>query len=135
MTLEWSRLNATTVVGRLTASRDFRLVLETYFPSRSSWGSEGFYRLDEQDRAILGQRYFDQVFGPAAQFVVMADQPLLGSGTYPSLSRLQNDMRGSGKLASAAGVDGQITKNKPPAASKSKVRWTSRFMTPSFRLS
>ena len=101
VTLEWSRVNETTVVGRLTASPDFRLVLETYFPDLASWGSQGFYHLDEKDQAILGQRFFDHVYGPTAQFVVMVDQPLVGSGTYPSVTQLQEDMRGSGRLSSS----------------------------------
>lgn len=32
ITLEWSRINETTVVGRLTAPRDVQLVLEAYGP-------------------------------------------------------------------------------------------------------
>src|SRR5712692_251897 len=31
VTLEWSRIDQTSVVGRLTAAHDFQLVLETYF--------------------------------------------------------------------------------------------------------
>ncbi|HEX5483765.1 MAG TPA: hypothetical protein VFZ08_14170, partial [Terriglobia bacterium] len=81
VTLEWSRVNETTVVGRLTASPESRLVLETYFPYSSNWGSQGFYHADEKNRSILGERFFDQVFGPVARFVVMVDQPLIGSGS------------------------------------------------------
>ncbi|MCL5006500.1 MAG: hypothetical protein M1404_08180 [Acidobacteria bacterium] len=101
VTLEWSRVNETTVVGRLTASHNFRLVLETYFPSLSNWGGQGLYHVDQEDRAIFGQRFFDQVFGPTAQFVVMVDQPLIGSGTYPSIAQLQQEMLSSGKLTSS----------------------------------
>ncbi|HLI33654.1 MAG TPA: hypothetical protein VKW70_01310, partial [Terriglobia bacterium] len=99
--LEWSRLNETTVVGRLTANPEFRLVLETYFPYLANWGTQGFYHVDVKDRAIVGERYFDQVFGPTARLVVMVDQPLIGSGTYPSLSQLVEVMRGSGRLNSS----------------------------------
>lgn len=101
ITLEWSRVNETTVVGRLTASPESRLVLETYFPYSSNWGSQGFYHVDEKDRSILGERFFDQVFGPVARFVVMVDQPLIGSGSYPSLTQLGENMRGSGRLTSS----------------------------------
>jgi len=101
VTLEWSRINRTTVVGRLTA-RDFRLVLETYFPSTPNKGSVGLYHADQKDRAILGQRFFNQVYGSAAQFIVMIDRPLIGSGTYHTLAQIQDTMRGSGKLTADA---------------------------------
>jgi len=101
VTLEWSRVNQTTVVGRLTAGSDFRLVLETYFPYSSGWGSQGFYHLDNNDHALLGEHFFDQVYGHKAQFVVMVDRPLIGSGTYPSLTQLQQNMRASGRLTSS----------------------------------
>jgi hypothetical protein len=32
VTLEWSRINETTVVGRITAAQDFQTVIETYIP-------------------------------------------------------------------------------------------------------
>ncbi len=102
ITLEWSRLDETTVVGRLTASSEAQLVLEAYFPSSSPmWGTEGSYTVDESRRAIVGERYFDNLFGPAARFVVMTDQPLIGSGAYPSLAQLRDTMNGSGRLTSA----------------------------------
>jgi hypothetical protein len=99
VTLEWSRLDQTTVVGRLTAAQDFQLVLETYFPYLGvSWGTQGFYAVDESRQAIIGERYFDNVFGPTARFVVMVDQPTIGSGIYPTLAQLRENMNGSGKL-------------------------------------
>ena len=99
ITLEWSRLNQTTVVGRLTAMPEFRLVLESYFPYSSGWGTQGFYHVDPKDQAILGQRFFDQVFGPMARFIVRVDRPLISGGAFPSLTQLGEDMRGSGQLS------------------------------------
>jgi hypothetical protein len=102
VTLEWSRLDATTVVGRLSAAKDLQLVLETYFPYLGvSWGTQGFYAVNESQQAILGERYFDNVFGPTARFLVMVDRPLLGSGIYPTLGQLRDTMNGSGKLVSS----------------------------------
>jgi Trehalase len=101
VTLEWSRLNETTVVGRLTASTASRLVLETYFPSSSNWGSQGFYYVDAQNGAIRGERFFDQVYGHTAQFILMVDRPLIGSGIFPSVVQLGENMRGSGRLTSS----------------------------------
>lgn len=97
VTLAWSRVNQTTVVGRLAAGPHFRLVLETYFP----YSHGGSYHLDRKDQAILGQAFFNQVFGSRAQFVLMVNRPLIGSGIYPSLAQVGEDMRGSGKLTSS----------------------------------
>jgi hypothetical protein len=105
ITLEWSRLNETTVVGRLTAKPEFRLVLETYFPDSPISGSQGFYHIDESDRAVVGEQFFDRVFDHAAQFVVMVNRPLIGNGTYPSVTRLAQNMRVSGRLISS--LDGE----------------------------
>jgi hypothetical protein len=39
ITLEWSRVDKTTVVGRVTAAAAFQIVLETYIPfAASTWG-------------------------------------------------------------------------------------------------
>ncbi len=108
VTLEWSRVDATTVVGRLSAAKDFQLVLETYFPYLDvNWGTQGFYAIDASHQAIVGERYFDNVFGPTARFVVMVDRPLFGSGIYPSLAQLRDNMNGSGKLVSS--ISGEPT--------------------------
>jgi hypothetical protein len=106
VTLEWSRLDQTTVVGRLSAARDFQLVLETYFAYvGASWGTQGFYSVNESEQAIIGERYFDNVFGPTARLVVMVDRPLMGSGIYPSLAQLRENMNGSGKLVSSIATE------------------------------
>jgi hypothetical protein len=124
VTLEWSRIDQTTVVGRLTAARDFQLVLETYFPYLEvTWGTQCFYSIDESRQAIVGERYFDKVFGPTAHFVVMVDQPTIGSGLYPTTAQLRENMNGSGKLVSSldnyptAGVAGlEFTTDKSNSA-------------------
>ncbi len=100
VTLEWSRVNRTTVVGRLIANSHFRLVLEAYFPYYETWGGQGFYHLDKKDHAILGEDFFDQVFGQTAKFVVMVDRPLIGSGIYLHRTQISDSMRGSGRLTS-----------------------------------
>ncbi len=46
VTLEWSRLDETTVVGRLNSTQGLQLVLETYFPN-SAAGTSGTYAVDE----------------------------------------------------------------------------------------
>ena len=100
VTLEWSRIDATTVVGRLTALPDFQILLETYIPFSppSSWGLSGIYSLEENPNAIVGHYAFDGVFSAESQFVVMVDQPLIGSGTFPGLDNLRETMRGAARL-------------------------------------
>ncbi len=101
ITLEWSRINDTTVVGRLSAKAGFRLVLETYFPEQGGGATSGSFSVDTQDRAILGERFFNQVFGSTSRFVLMADRPLVGSGYYQSLEHLAENMRGTQRLVSS----------------------------------
>ena len=112
ITLEWSRMNQTTVVGRITSPSDFQFVLETYFPAYFplhggpiSWDldhdAQGFYSIDDSHQAILGERYFDNVFGSISRFLVMVDRPTIGSGTYPGLAQLRENMKGSGRLVSS----------------------------------
>jgi len=97
VTLEWSRIDATTVVGRLTSTQGLQLVLETYFPN-SAGGTSGTYAVDETRRAILGEKFFDNVFNHVARLVVVTDRPLMGSGAYPSLADLRAGMAGPGRL-------------------------------------
>jgi len=97
VTLEWSRIDATTVVGRLNSTQGLQLVLETYF-ANSAGGATGNYAVDESRRAILGETYFDKVFNHVARLVVMTDRPLMGSGAYRSLADLQAGMDGPGRL-------------------------------------
>lgn len=97
VTLEWSRLDETTVVGRLASNQGLQLVLETYFPD-SSAGITGDYSVDQAQRAIWGEKYFDNVFERVARLLVMTDRPLTGSGTYHTLSELQAGMSGPGLL-------------------------------------
>src|SRR5262245_50039054 len=106
ITLEWSRLDQTTVVGRVRAARDFQIVIEAYLPFLGvTWGTQGFFSLAESNQAIIGERFFESVFGPTARFLVVVDQPTIGSGLYPSLAQLRENMSASGKLASALSPD------------------------------
>ncbi len=100
ITLEWSRLDETAVVGRINSRQGLQLVLETYFPN-SAGGQSGTYSVDESHRAIWGEKFFDKVFNHVARLVVMTDRPLIGSGAYRSLSDLQAGMAGPGRLAAA----------------------------------
>ena len=106
ISFEWSRLDQTTVVGRVKAAQDFQIVIETYLPFLGvTWGTQGFFSLTESNQAIAGERFFERVFGPTARFLVIVDRPTVGSGLYPSLAQLRENMSASGKLASAPGAD------------------------------
>ena len=106
ISLEWSRLDQTTVVGRVKAAQDFQIVIETYLPFLGvTWGTQGFFSLTESNQAIAGERFFERVFGPTARFLVIVDRPTVGSGLYPSLAQLRENMSANGKLASAPGAD------------------------------
>ncbi|MFN8009285.1 MAG: hypothetical protein U0V70_20115 [Terriglobia bacterium] len=99
--LEWARVDATTVIGRLTAAEDIQLVLETYFPfTPNRHVNQGSYSLVESNQAILGERYFDNVFGTSAQFLVMVDQPATGSGTFANTQQISDSMNATGRLVS-----------------------------------
>jgi hypothetical protein len=116
ITLEWSRLDDTTVVGRLSAPADVNMVLETYFTDGLQGGSQGFYTIspvgdplggrpddpsgNRPGRAITGKRFFDSVFNAAAELEVVVDRPVTGAGVYSSLSALRDSMKSSGRLAS-----------------------------------
>jgi Trehalase len=100
ITLEWSRTDATTVVGRLSAASTVVLVLEAYLP-RAGSSTEGLFSVSQGDRFILGERYFDHDFSSTLKFLIMTDRPLVSSGTYASLEDLRNGMRASGRLNSS----------------------------------
>ena len=104
VTLEWSRLNETTVVGRLNWGQGLQLGLETYFPNFAG-GATGTYAVDESHRAILGEAYFDKVFSHVARLVVMADQPLMGSGAFRTLADLQSHIKSARPLVAPASND------------------------------
>ena len=82
ITLEWSRAGEDAAVGRITAPRDVHLVLESYFP-KMGVPEEGVFSVRESDRALIGERYFDCVFGKAARFLVMTDMPVNPERTPP----------------------------------------------------
>lgn len=107
VTLEWSRIDETTAVGRLTASPNFQLVLETYFTDALQGGSAGYYAIEASKQAVVGQRFFDGVFDASPRFVVMVDQPTLGTGLYHSLRELRDNMNGSGRLESGIEKDSE----------------------------
>ena len=99
ITLEWSRVDESTVVGRLTAPQDVQLVLEAYFPfSPNRVVKQGLFSITGSNQAITGERYFDGVFGVSARWLVMVDQPILGTGTFSSVDEIGQVMNATGRL-------------------------------------
>jgi len=96
---EWAKVDRTTVVGRLTAVRDIQLVIETYFPfNPSKIANQGQFSLSESHQAIIGERFFDTVFGKNANFLVMVDRPTIGSGTFADSQQIHDTMNATGRL-------------------------------------
>ena len=77
--LEWSRIDETTVVGRLKAPEDVQLVLEAYSPGAGDFA--GTYGVRPEEGQITGEHFIDGVFGKAAHFVVAVDRPVVGAGS------------------------------------------------------
>ncbi len=98
--LEWARVDGTTAVGRLTAPPDIQLVIEVYTPFSAPKMNAGHFALAESNQAILGQRYFDRVYGRSAKFLVMVDQPTLGAGTFGHVEQIAENMNSTGRLVS-----------------------------------
>jgi Mannosylglycerate hydrolase MGH1-like glycoside hydrolase domain len=107
VTLEWSRIDAVTVVGRITALPDFQFILETYIPfaPATAWGLPGVFSLEEGKPAITGRYNFDAVFGTTSQFRVQVDRPIIGRGTFPSLDHLRETMKGANVLVQSLDSD------------------------------
>ncbi len=98
VTLEWSRMDETTVVGRVQWGEGLQVGLVTYYPAFAG-GATGTYSVDESHRAILGETYFDNVFGQEARMVVMTDQSPVGRGAFRSLADLQSTFSRARPLA------------------------------------
>ena len=63
VTLEWSRIDDSTVVGRMTGKPDFQNVLETYIPfSGVSWGAPAVFSIAENKQAIIRRPAFRTQF-------------------------------------------------------------------------
>jgi hypothetical protein len=97
ITLEWSRIDETTVVGRLKAPPDVQLVLEAYGPGPGDFA--GTYSAVSKEGQINGEYFMDGVFGHAAHFVVAVDRPVLGAGVFSEANQLRK-MMDAGQLPS-----------------------------------
>ena len=69
------------MVGRLTAASAVQFVIEGYLP-HSGASPEGMFSVNESGGSILGERYFDDVFGSTLKFLIVTDRPIASSGTY-----------------------------------------------------
>ena len=87
VTLEWSRIDRTTVVGRLKAPADMHLVLEAYSPFESDF--TGAYYISRDGKQIIGDHHFDGHFTSAAHFVAATDRPIMGTATFPKVAELR----------------------------------------------
>ena len=90
VTLEWSRIDRTTVVGRLRAPADMHLVLEAYSPFELDF--TGAYYISRDGNQIIGDHHIDCHFTSAAHFVVATDRPIVGTATFPKVAELRQVM-------------------------------------------
>ena len=100
ITMEWSRIDATTVVGRLKAPSDIQLVIEAYSPDFPYF--TGAYNVSPDTGQIDGVHFIDGVYAAAAHFLVEIDRPVTGSGVFSSVTQLQNVMD-AGQLSNPRG--------------------------------
>lgn len=100
ITLEWSRIDETTVIGRIKAPSDIQLLLEAYSPDSPYF--TGAYHVNTRASQIDGEHFIDGVFGSAARFLVAVDRPGIGGATFPDVTQLQKVMD-AGQLTNAAG--------------------------------
>ena len=87
ITLEWARIDDTTVVGRLSAAASTNLVIEAYSPFEAS--STALFHTAAERSEITGAHYIDGHIGTAARFLVRTDHPLLGTATFNDVSQLR----------------------------------------------
>jgi hypothetical protein len=102
ITLEWSRIDRTTVVARLKAPPDIHLVLEAYSPYEAYF--TGAYHISADGTQIIGDHPIDGHFASTARVVVATDRPTLGSGTFTNVTQLQKVMD-AGRLINTASAD------------------------------
>jgi hypothetical protein len=90
VTLEWSRIDRATVVGRLTAPSDMHLVLEAYSPFESDF--TGAYYISRDGKQIIGDHHIEGHFTSPAHIVVATDRPIVGTATFPKITELREVM-------------------------------------------
>ncbi len=90
VTLEWSRIDKTTVVGRLKSPADIELVIEAYSPNDTNF--TGAYHISEDGTKIIGEHPLEGHFNSAIHFVVATDRPITGSGAFSNVSQLRKVM-------------------------------------------
>ena len=102
ITLEWSRIDETTIVGRLTTASDYILVAEAYFPfSGFVRGSQGYYFATDSGRGLRGERYFENEFSRASRIRFTVEAPVESAAVFPTPSALEGVVQGTGQALSA----------------------------------
>src|SRR5258708_35688084 len=90
LSLEWSRIDETTVVGRITAPLDIHLVIEAYSPDSPYF--TGAYGISSDGDEIVGEHHLDNVFGSDAGCSSVIDRPVLGNGICADVGQFCNAM-------------------------------------------
>ena len=98
VTLEWSRIDSTTVVGRLKAPPEIQLVIESYSPYADNF--TGAYHVAADQGEIIGDHPIDGHFNSAAHLIVATDRPVTGNGMFSNVGQLRKIMD-AGQLPNA----------------------------------
>ena len=113
VTLEWSRIDDTTVVGRLKAPPDIQLVIESYSPYTEDF--TGAYHVASDQGEMIGDHPIDGHFDETAHFIVATDRPVTGNGTFSSVGQLRKVMD-AGQLPNAGDHSGSYEDHMSAAA-------------------
>src|SRR5690242_10192677 len=111
ITLEWCRINETTVVGKLTAPRDVQLVLEAYGLGGPG-DLAGTFGVRAAEGQIDGEHFMDGKFEKNARFIVAVDRPVAGAGLFADVHQLEGTMN-AGQLASPRRNDREAGDARP----------------------
>jgi len=91
ITLEWSRVNNTTIVGRIHGPMDMQYVLEAYSPYQRYFTGE--YHLTSNAKQIVGIHYIDNHLDSVLHFIAEIDQPVTGAATFSNVAQLNHVMQ------------------------------------------
>jgi putative isomerase len=102
ISLEWARVDAMTVVGRIKAPAGVHLVIEGYSPFEAV--STASFRTDSSKNEIAGSHYIDGHPGTAAQFILRTDRSPSGAATFADVAQLRSVMDVGGLANTGAEV-------------------------------
>ncbi len=92
ITFRWSRLNQTTVIGRISAPPGVRIAMEAYRPWRSVGSDESWatFWAQADRRTVLGEQVQTQAgASPLRRFLLRTDRTAIGAASYEDASAMR----------------------------------------------